>query len=103
LENKKWNFDPLDKMIFEEGLRIKSVYFEKDLDVMLVLLNTKKIIQSKISYYKRLKNATEGQLQEYQISRTGIHWPALDEDLSLRGFLKEEMLRAVQASSIPSL
>ena len=34
--------DPLDRLVFEEGLRIKSVWFDKDLDLMVVLLNSKK-------------------------------------------------------------
>lgn len=96
LENKTWNFDPIDKMIFEEGLRIKSVHFDKDIDLMLIVLNNKKVLERSISISERLKGATLQQLQNYQISRTGIHWPALDEDLSLRGFIKDEMLQALK-------
>ena len=72
-KNKRWSFDEIDRQIFEEGLRITSVYFNKELDVMLILLSNKKVLQRKIS-------------------RTGVHWSEIDEDLSLRSFLKEEML-----------
>lgn len=98
--NQYWNFDPIDKMIFEDGIRIVSVFFHKELDVMLVLLNNKKILERKISQTHRLLQATETQLNRYELSRTGIHWPELDEDLSLRGFLKEEMLKAIQSPEI---
>jgi hypothetical protein len=95
-----WNFDPIDKMIFEDGLKIVTVFFHKELDVMLILLNNKKILERKISQTKILSQATEKQLYRYELSRTGIHWPDLDEDLSLRGFLKEEMQRAIQSPEV---
>jgi Protein of unknown function (DUF2442) len=95
--NQSWSFDPIDKMIFEDGLKIVTVFFHKELDVMLILLNNKKLLERKISLTNKLAQATEKQLHQYQLSRTGIHWPELDEDLSLRGFLKEEMQKAIQA------
>ncbi len=98
--NTRWNFDPIDKMIFEDSIKIVSIFFHKKLDVMLILLNNRRILERKISSSKRLAKATESELQNYEISRTGIHWSALDEDLSLRGFLKEEMLKAIQAPEV---
>lgn len=44
-----------------------------------------------ISSHKRLYKATIAQLENYEVSRTGAHWSDLDEDLSLRGFLKHEL------------
>jgi len=98
LDNKKWDFDPIDKMIFDGGLRIKSVYFDTDIDLMLIVLNTRKVLERKISVSERLGSATLEQLTNYQLSRTGIHWPQLDEDLSLRGFLKDEMLNSLKST-----
>jgi hypothetical protein len=95
--NHSWNFDPIDKMIFEEGIKIVSVFFHKELDIMLILLNNRKLLERKISQTSKLALASEYELNQYELSRTGIHWPELDEDLSLRGFLKEEMWRAIQA------
>ncbi len=92
------NLDPIDRMIFEDGIRIQTVYFHKELDVMLILLNNRKIMERRISMSKRLAQANEDELKHYEISRTGIHWPHLDEDLSLRGFLQEEMLKAIRVS-----
>ena len=95
----KSNYDPIDSMIFVEGLRIQRLFFDRDLDLMLVVLNNKKVLKESISKYKLLSNATMDQLQDYEVSRTGVHWPELDEDLSLRGFLKVAMLSSVHQES----
>lgn len=89
----KTAIDPLDRMVFEEGLRIKTVWFDKDLDLIIVLLNSKKIIKRPLSDYKNLAKATFSQLQNFENDGTEIHWPELDEDISLRGLLKYELLK----------
>lgn len=91
------NYDPIEQLIYTEGLRIQTVDFHKELDLMLVVLNTKAILQQKISAYPSIKNATAEQLVQYELigNGTGINWPALDEDLSLKGFLKDELRKAV--------
>jgi hypothetical protein len=91
------NYDAIEQLIYAEGLRIQAVDFHKELDLMLVVLNTKAILQQKISAYPLMKNATTEQLMQYELigAGTGIHWPALDEDLSLKGFLKDELRNAV--------
>lgn len=43
----------------------------------------------KFADYQRLKWATPEQRADYAISRDGIHWPGLDEDLSFEGFFRE--------------
>ena len=48
---------------------------------------------------KNVAEATETQLQNYNVSGHR-HWPELDEDLSLRGFLEEEMIKAVKAPNV---
>ncbi|MFH8039018.1 MAG: DUF2442 domain-containing protein [Candidatus Aenigmatarchaeota archaeon] len=42
-----------------------------------------------LEFYPRLKNATKRQRANYKIigEGTGIHWPDLDEDLSIEGIL----------------
>jgi len=94
LEN---NYDELEKIIFEEGLRIKAVHVHKDLDMMLIVLNNKVILQRPLSYTKRLKNASLEQLTNYRLisKGVGIHWPDIDEDVSLKGFLKEEVTQSI--------
>ena len=90
--------DEIEKIIYEHGLRIKAIHFHKDVDLMLIILNNKKVLQRSISEFKRLKSATEKQLNNYKFigKGTGIHWPDTDEDLSLKGFLKYEMLTLIQ-------
>lgn len=83
--------DPLDQLIFEEGLRMQRVWFDRTLDLIVVLLNNKKVLKRPLSDFKRLAAATEEQLSNFENDGIGIHWPDVDEDLSLRGFLKYEL------------
>src|SRR5690554_1010667 len=85
--------DPIDQLIFEGGLRMKSVWFDRELDLIIVLLNNKKLLKRPLSDFERLANATEQQLHQFDNDGIGIHWPELDEDLSLRGFLKNELAK----------
>ncbi len=89
----KRSTDPLDQLIFEKGLRIHQVWFDKSLDLIILLLNNRKILKRPISDFKRLATASEQQLHNFENDGIGIHWPDVDEDLSLRGFLKYELAR----------
>ncbi|HEX8279235.1 MAG TPA: DUF2442 domain-containing protein [Segetibacter sp.] len=95
LQNK---FDALEQLIFEEGLSIITIDIHKDLDLMLVILNTKAILHQKISSYPGLINASENELKQYELiaGGKGIHWSMLDEDLSLKGFLQAEIRNVVR-------
>ncbi len=86
-------FDTIEKIIFQDGLRIKAVHFHKDLDLMLVVLTNGKVLRQKISSSERLQNASTAQLNDFRLigNGAGIHWPQLDEDLSLKGFLQKEL------------
>ena len=86
----KMKSDPIEVLIFDKGLRIKTLFIEKDLDLLIVVLNDGNIIKSKISVFPKLKTANLSQLQEWELRNEGIgiHWTELDEDLSLYGFLK---------------
>ncbi|MBX7142466.1 MAG: DUF2442 domain-containing protein [Chitinophagales bacterium] len=91
--NKK-SSDPLDKLIYEKGLRASYLVIDKKLDLLLVVLNNGKVLRDKISPYTRLKNASQKQLENYELigRGSGIHWPALDEDLSIKGMIKSTAL-----------
>jgi hypothetical protein len=91
----RWELDTIDKRILEEGLRIQSLHFNLEMNLMLIVLNNRKVLQRDLSDFPLLKDATSEQLNTYELSRTGVHWPSLDEDLSLRGFLKHEMLNVL--------
>jgi len=41
------------------------------------------------SAYPRLASASEKERSNIEISPLGLHWPDLDEDLSIRGLLRE--------------
>ncbi|MBC7920818.1 MAG: DUF2442 domain-containing protein [Ferruginibacter sp.] len=91
--------DGLDRLIHEDGLRIQQVYFNRELDLMMVLLNNRKIIKRAISGFASLRQATHQQLTNFENDGVGIHWPDLDEDLSLRGFLAYEVAHVDQPLS----
>jgi hypothetical protein len=40
-----------------------------------------------LAWFPRLQNATPGQRNACRISSRGLHWPALDEDISIEGLL----------------
>lgn len=90
--------DEFDRLIDAEKLRISRATFFRDLDMMLVILTNRRIINRRLSAYPVLHAATDEQLPDYIITRSGIHWPGLDADLSLRGFLMEETLLQFRAS-----
>jgi hypothetical protein len=98
LQNK---YDAVEQLIFIEGLKIKAVTFHKELDIMLVILNTKAVLRQKISTYANLSKANEVELNTYILLADGIgvHWPLLDEDLSLKGFLQNELRNVVTLDS----
>lgn len=98
------DMDAIDRLIYKDGLRIKALHFHQDLDLMLIILNNGRVLQRKISFSQRLQQASSEQLNQYEFigEGTGIHWPAVDEDLSLRGFLEEELLQVAKPLSFTS-
>ena len=94
-------YDSVEKIIYDEGLRIVALDVYKEFDMMLVILNTSAILRKKISSYPNLKSASHDELNEYELiaDGTGIHWPSLDEDLSLKGFLGDELRNIVKGTN----
>jgi hypothetical protein len=84
--------DDLDRLIQEKGLKIRHFGFARDLDLALFILSDTKIITRPLSSFPYLKNAIDWDLDQYTVSETGIHWPNLDADISLRGLLQEEKI-----------
>ncbi|GEM_PF-457583 len=89
--------DAVDILIYEKGLRISTVLPVKELDLLVVVLNSGSIIKSKISCFKLLQNATQTQLNKWKLKNggTGIRWNEFDEDLSLRGFITDNVMNTV--------
>lgn len=86
--------DPVDILIFEKGLRIKTLLIEKELDLLLIILNNGNLIKSRISVFDKLRNASQEELLLWELLNegAGVRWTKLDEDLSLRGFINEASL-----------
>ncbi|MEO6283635.1 MAG: DUF2442 domain-containing protein [Dyadobacter sp.] len=85
--------DDLDKIILSNNLKIRHFTVFRDLDLVVFILNNKRIIQRPLSSYPALESAIDYDLYQYQISDSGIHWPEIDADLSLRGLLLEETVK----------
>jgi hypothetical protein len=107
LRNDKENIrakDPIDILIFEKGLRIKNVIIDKELDLIGIILNNGKILETRLSIYPRLKDAPEHELENWQLIShgIGITWESLNEDLSVKGFIQtvaiNEMLEHLQGA-----
>jgi hypothetical protein len=83
--------DAIEAMIVREGLRIADVHPYKALDLLAIVLNSGDVLQARISDFARLKKASEAQLKKWRLigGGIGINWDALDEDLSLRGFIRD--------------
>ena len=73
-----------------ESLRIVSLDFRPELNEMLVTLSAGIVLRMPLSEYPILQRASIEQLRQYTLigCGAGVHWTALDEDLSLKGFLQ---------------
>lgn len=90
---KPIGLDPIEAMILKEGLRIADVLPYKNLDLLAIVLNSGDVLQARLSDFDRLKKASEAQLKKWRLigGGMGINWDALDEDLSLRGFIRDSV------------
>jgi hypothetical protein len=74
-------------MQIETGdLRAQGVEFTAT-ELIVTLANGRKIA-TPLDWYPRLKRALAQQRANFEIMPMGIHWPDLDEDLSVAGMLK---------------
>ncbi|VAX09578.1 hypothetical protein MNBD_GAMMA25-2205 [hydrothermal vent metagenome] len=64
-----------------------NVEFTND-DLIVSLVDGRKVIVP-LLWFTRLSEATKGQLENYELlgDGEGIHWPEIDEDLSVAGLL----------------
>ena len=67
--------------------RAKRLWFDED--SLFCELQDGRDISVPLAWYPRLFNADAQQRAHYEITvdGSGIHWPDLDEDLSVKGFL----------------
>ncbi|MEO7445362.1 MAG: DUF2442 domain-containing protein [Ferruginibacter sp.] len=92
-------YDAIENLIFSEGLKIKMLALSPDQSNVYIYLSHDLKLVIPVTFYKGLRNATPNQIKNYILlpSGTGIHWPELDEDLSLKGFLKEYLHQMVKS------
>lgn len=66
----------------------QNVAFTDD-DLVVSLVDGRKVIVPLV-WFPRLSNATRSQLENYELlgDGEGIHWPEIDEDLSVEGLLR---------------
>ena len=69
------------------GEKIKAVRIDEDL--LTVDLADGRTVSTPLVWYPRLLHATPAQRRNFVISAAGfgIHWPEIDEDLSVQGML----------------
>jgi len=89
--------DEFDGLIKRGNLRISHFVWVRDLDLALLVLNNRRVISQTLSAYPVLAQAPDEALTDYKISASGIHWPTLDADLSLRGLLMSEVVKGIVA------
>lgn len=63
----------------------KSVRFDDS--TMWVTLEDGQVLEVPLTQFPVLLNATPAQRQDYEISAYGLHWDALDEDISIEGLM----------------
>lgn len=85
--------DEFDKLIQQEQLRISRFIPIRELDLVLVVLSNSRVISQNLSAFPMLMQAQDAALSDYVITDSGIHWPSIDADLSLRGLLMDETLK----------
>ncbi len=67
-------------------LRARSVEFTAT-ELVVTLIDGRRIA-TPLDWYPKLKSASASQRADFDIMPMGIHWPQLDEDLSIAGMLK---------------
>lgn len=63
----------------------KAVRFDED--TLWVSLSDGRTIAAPLAWFPRLMEATPEQLAQVELSKGGLHWDALDEDISIAGLL----------------
>lgn len=84
-------YDSIEQIIYENDLKIHAVDFHPELDTMIVVLNTKAVLNFSISKYPSLSKASKEQLSDYTLigKGTGIHWPSIEKILASKAFFRQ--------------
>jgi hypothetical protein len=66
---------------------VKATRVHFDQDSMWVDLSDGRTVGVPLAWFPRLLHATAEQREQLRISSRGLHWEALDEDISIAGLL----------------
>lgn len=80
--------------------RARDVRFDED--SMWVSLDDGRVLGVPLAWFPRLFHATPQQRTACRISSRGLHWEALDEDISIAGLLAGRGDQTHRPRSIPS-
>ena len=66
---------------------ISATAIRFDEHTMWVDLTDGRTLGVPLAWFPRLSKATPAQRQRFEMSRTGLHWEEIDEDISIAGLL----------------
>jgi Protein of unknown function (DUF2442) len=69
---------------------VRATRVRFDADSMWVELSDGRTLGVPLAWFPRLLRSTPEEREQVQISSRGLHWEALDEDLSIAGLLAGE-------------
>jgi hypothetical protein len=77
----------MSTLVTERDVFAESVCFSED--ALTVRLDDGRSLSVPLAWYPRLLDGTQAERENYQLigDGEGIHWPELDEDLSVEGLL----------------
>ena len=65
-------------------MKISKIWFADDR--IYGLTDDGRTLWQSLLYYRRLRNASDNERADYEMDEEGIHWYALDEDVSFESF-----------------
>jgi Protein of unknown function (DUF2442) len=68
-------------------MNISATAVRFDDDSMWVELTDGRVLGVPLAWFPRLLHATAAQRERVELSRSGLHWNDLDEDISISGLL----------------
>jgi hypothetical protein len=76
------------KILSSEEPSITKLTIEKD--SLVATISDGRIVSVPIVWFARLRNASHEKLSNFELSPSGygIHWPELDEDVSIKSFIR---------------
>ena len=65
-------------------MKVNKLWFSDDR--LFIETKNKEVLSQLLCFYPRLKNATHTERKEWKQSYGGLHWEAIDEDISFESF-----------------